>query len=48
MLLLLLVGAGVQITPSTPIRAYAAISFALNNDGALDITPLNDAEGSVS
>ncbi len=58
MLLLLLLGVGFQAPPVTPVRAYAALSFALNNDGALgfsladqsalDFSLPNDTEGSVS
>jgi len=46
-MLLLWTSAGIFIPPAPPIRAYATISFALNNDGALSLSLPNDAEGSV-
>lgn len=57
MMLLLWMSAGV-IVSTGPVRAYASISFALNNDGALtfslvnqssmSITPVTNADGEVS
>jgi hypothetical protein len=58
MLLLLLAGAGVTGPVVLPVRAYAALSFSLVGESALDfslvtsgdgtISAVDDAEGSVS
>ena len=48
MLLLLLIGAGIQGPIVPPVRAYAAISFSLVNTSDLTITLAGNAEGSVS
>ena len=38
MLLLLLVGVGIQIPPTPSVRAYAAISFSLVANSSLEIS----------
>ena len=58
MLLLFLLGAGVQIPPAPSDRAYAAITYSLVdgsaialslvNSGDVSISAVDDAEGSVS
>ena len=46
MLLLLFFGAGTQAPDG--VRAYAAISFGLVNAGAISLSLVSGAEGSVS
>lgn len=48
MLLLMLLGVGSVAPPSGPIRAYAALSFALNNDGSLGFSLVNSGDLSIS
>lgn len=48
MLLLLFLGAASGTPPPAPVRAYAALSFALNNDGALGFSLVNSGDLTIS
>ena len=48
MLLLMLLGIGSSAPPVAPVRAYAALSFALNNDGAIGFSLVDSGDLSIS